>query len=95
MADILVTMTVNTKNPQKLRSILNHHIDYLIDMTENSDIISDIYNVHSYDLASLDNDTKLVILKQLTETWNPDQTENKKRSELTDLLNKLEKQLSD
>lgn len=40
-----VTMKIDTDNMAELGRILDHHIDYVIDMENNRDIISSVYGV--------------------------------------------------
>lgn len=55
-------MQLETKNPDELRRILDHHADYLIDMDSNRDLISSISQVTSYETDSNDAKAKLKLL---------------------------------
>lgn len=45
-------MTLDTSNVDELRRILDHHIDYLIDMDDNRDIIENVSGVLSYEVSA-------------------------------------------
>lgn len=58
---IRAIMTIETTDPEEIERLLNHHIDYLIDMDDNQDIES-ISDVITYDIESKSNKDKLKIL---------------------------------
>ena len=58
-------MTIETENEEELQSLLGHHIDYLIDMDANRDIINSICGVISYDIDDKNDIKKLRILSQV------------------------------
>ena len=45
METVTVTMQIDTENVNELKRILDHHIDYVLDMDNNTDIISSVHNV--------------------------------------------------
>ena len=68
MANIVkAQMNIETNDVDELRRILDHHIDYIINMDDCSDIISSIANVQSYDITDKRDATKLSMLASLLE----------------------------
>lgn len=61
---IKAIMTIETTDPEEIERLLDHHIDYLIDMDENPDIQS-IAGVISYDIESKHDKDKLRMLSSV------------------------------
>lgn len=53
------------KNEEKLRRYLDHHIEYLVDLDNNMDVIKSIYNVKAYTDKKNDDSIKLMLLRSL------------------------------
>ena len=58
-------MSIESNNPDELRHILDHHIEYLVDMDANKEIVTSIANVQAYDLDDKNNDSKLSMLSEI------------------------------
>lgn len=46
MTEIKVSMIIETEEPERLKSLLEHHIEQIVDM-ESDNLISTIYNVQA------------------------------------------------
>lgn len=68
MADLIKTMlSITTEDSEELHRILDHHVDYLIDMDANSDIVTSIGNVISYNVDDKHDKHKLQMLAQIVD----------------------------
>lgn len=65
MAIIRTQMSIESNDPDELRRILDHHIEYLVDMDTNRDIVTSIANVQAYNLDDKNNDSKLSMLSEI------------------------------
>lgn len=54
-----------TTKPEELERILDHHMEYLIDMDDNRDLIQTVHSVKSYDVKSKHDVPKLQMLAAL------------------------------
>lgn len=64
---IRATICFETKNPEELKRILDHHMEYLIDFNENKDLISSVHGVESYDVNSKCDKNKLQMIARVLE----------------------------
>lgn len=58
-------MSMETRNPEELRRMLDHHMEYLIDFDEHYDTITSVADVMSYEVEGEDAETKLEILSSI------------------------------
>ncbi len=65
MAIIRTQMSIESNDPDELRRILDHHIEYLVDMDANKEIVTSIANVQAYDIDGKNNDSKLSMLSAI------------------------------
>lgn len=65
MAIIRTQMSIESNDPDELRRILDHHIEYLVDMDANKEIVTSIANVQAYDIDGKNNDSKLSMLSTI------------------------------
>lgn len=65
MAIIRTQMSIESNDPDELRRILDHHIEYLVDMDNNKNIVTSISNVQSYDTEDKNNVSKLSMLSEI------------------------------
>lgn len=72
MAQLRVIMTLETDNPKKLAGILSHHADYILDFDSNSDIMTSIANVQSYEIGQKYDKPKLQMLADIIDDILPD-----------------------
>lgn len=65
MSEVRITALLETDSPDKLRSVLNHHIDYLVDFDNNRDILTSARNVKSYCTDDRQDTAKLAMLADI------------------------------
>ena len=65
MAIIRTQMSIESNDPDELRRILDHHIEYLVDMDANKEIVTSLANVQAYDIDGKNNDSKLSMLSAI------------------------------
>lgn len=65
MAIIRTQMSIESNDPDELRRILDHHIEYLVDMDANKEIVTSIANVQAYDTEDKNNVSKLSMLGEI------------------------------
>lgn len=65
MAIIRTQMSIESNDPDELRRILDHHIEYLVDMDNNKSIVTSISNVQSYDTEDKNDVSKLSMLSEI------------------------------
>ena len=90
---IRTTMTIETTNKEELQRILDHHIDYLIDMEVNSDIQS-VEGVVSYDVDSTYDAPKLKMLASIVSDIlykNPSDDDLDNDDDAIELYNNIQK----
>ena len=66
-ACIRAMMTIESDDTEELTRILDHHVDYLIDVDDNRDIVKSISGVMSYDPSSEYDTAKICMLSQIVD----------------------------
>lgn len=64
-ACIRTMMTIESDDTEELTRILDHHVDYLIDMDDNRDIVKSISDVMSYSPSSGYDTAKIRMLSRI------------------------------
>lgn len=59
---ITALMTFESPNPDELERYLDHHIEYIMDLDNNTDVISSVHGVMSYNPEDKHDRTKIQML---------------------------------
>lgn len=64
---VKVQMCIESPNPDELRRIIDHHMDYLIDMDDSRDIITSVHSAMSYIVGTKHDAPRLRMLSSILE----------------------------
>lgn len=73
MKNLQVLLTMESENPEELKRILDHHMEYLMDFENNKDVVTSIHHVMSYEETDIRK--KLQVLRAVIQdclTQEPD-----------------------
>lgn len=65
MSEVRMMAVFESNNPDRLRSIIGHHMEYLVDFEDNRDIVTSVRGAKSYCIDDKDDGTKLTMVANL------------------------------